>query len=352
MVDAGLLDPHVDPAGDPQVSRALVAAAAGAGLTGALLDAVRSEAVELSAASQDDLVRTHRSKLAWCLRLERRLVLAAQWFEDAGGIDFLVVKGPAIAHLDEHDPSSRTFSDVDLLVGSAHLERSLKELEARGAVRPYVERRPRFDRRFAKSVTVTFPDGMEFDVHRSLCDGVHGFRIPLDRLFEDPDRFRLAGHDLAALAPVHRVLHAAYHAVLGSPRPRLMSLRDALGYLVRSDLQVADVVAEARAWRGEAVLAAAVEEVRCSFGWLPEPWRAWSEQVEVPGRETRIIAQQKREGSSFGPAKVSALMELPWPDRASYALGVAVPSRAHLRSRDLDLFTLLRGAGRTSRAKS
>jgi hypothetical protein len=307
--------------------------------------------VQLTPRAHEDLVQIHRSRLSWCLQLESRLVRASRWFAEAGGVDHMVVKGPAIAHLDEQDASLRTFADIDLLVRDVHLEPALAALERHGAVRPYRERRPGFDRRFAKSVTVVFSDGVEFDVHRSICDGVHGFRIPHPELFDEPQRFEVAGVEMKALAPVHRLLHAAYHAVLGSPRPKLMSLRDIAGYLVAPDIGCPEAVAEARRWRGEAVLAAAVRELQAAFGWVPEPWADWLHGVEVDAREQRVIDRQKVEGSSFGPAKVAAMRELPWRDRPAYALGVAVPSRDHLRSRDVSRLDHLSGGrwGRISR---
>lgn len=326
--------PPFDPGAEPDASRSLLRSAADGGLTGPLVDAVEAGAVQLPDDLAAQLAVTHRARLIWCLQLERRLVVAARRLADEG-VDLLVIKGPAIAHLDESDPALRTFSDIDLLVRSDHLDRAVRVLGEMGAVRPYSERRPGFDSRFAKSVTLTFPGGMEFDVHRSLCDGVHGFRIPLDRLFERPDRMCLAGTELSALAPVHRVLHSAYHAVLGSPRPKLMSLRDLAAYLADPAVDQAEVLAQARLWRGEAVLASAVTEVASAFCWLPPIWRTWLDSNVVAAREARIIDRQKSEGSSFGPAKVTSLRELPWRDRPSFALGVAVPSRDHLRSRDV-----------------
>ena len=52
---------------------------------------------------------------------------------------------------------------------------------------------------------------------------------------------------MPSLALVHRVLHAAYHAVLGSPEPKLMSLRDLARYLASDSISMEELVAEARA---------------------------------------------------------------------------------------------------------
>lgn len=215
-------------------------------------------------------------------------------------------------------------------------------LERDGSTRPWAERRPGFDRRFAKSVTLTHPQGIELDLHRSLCDGAHGFRIPLDRLFADQESFALGGHGFAALSAPHRLLHAAYHAVLGSPVPRLMSLRDLGGYLTRSDLRVYDVVAEAGRWRGEAVLAVAVHETLDTLGIDAPAWQLWAEGVRVDAREQAIVDRQRVEGSTPGRAKLDGLVELAPAERLAYLFALAVPSAAHLRSRDLRLAQIYR----------
>lgn len=335
--DPGLL--HDLPA---EVARRIVDRAVAARVTGSVAAAVLDGAADLGVAATDDLLVRHGDELTRSLLIEETLWELTRALR-AAGVTHRVIKGPAIAHLDEPDPSRRTFGDLDLLVGAADLDRVVTLLERRGASREWAERRTGFDSRFAKSVTLTTASGIEVDLHRSLCDGAHGFRIPLDRLLRDHDRFDLAGVAVDALTPVHRTLHAAYHAVLGSPRPRLMSLRDIAGYLTRPDIDCTEVVAEARRWRGEAVLAEAVRTTGDRFGWIPDPWSDWVHQHGSPRREVALIARQKAEGSSFGPAKLDAIRELAWRDRPAYALALAVPTRAHLRSRGLERIDLVRG---------
>jgi hypothetical protein len=151
---------------------------------------------------------------------------------------------------------------------------------------------------------------------------------------------------MTALAPVHRLLHAGHHAVLGSARPKLMSVRDLAGYLARGEVSVEEATLEADRWGGTAVLAEAVRVTGATFGWLPQRWALWAEGVDVSDRERRIIARQQVEGSSFGPAKVSAIRELGWADRPAFAFGVAFPSGDHLRSRGLTRWAQLSGGRR------
>lgn len=314
----------------------LVSSARQARLTGSLWAAHRSGAVLLTDAQVDTLREAHVDALSLCLQMEERLCAIDDALAAAGGFDYRVIKGPAIAHLDETDPALRTFGDVDLLVRGDDLASVLGVLESMGAARPYAERRAGFDRRFAKSVTVTFSDGLEIDVHRTLCDGVHAVRVPIDRLYERPERFSLAGRSFAALDHTARVLHAAYHAVLGSPEPKLMSQRDLIGYLASTDDAVEGVTAEAERWGGTAVLHEAVSIVRGLPGVSVPNWASWADATEVGSREKAVVAGQRRDGSSYGRSRLRVVAEMgSWRNRLAYALAVLVPSREHLSTRGL-----------------
>ena len=311
-------------------------------LTGPLLAAIDLGEAAVAGADLDRLAEAHREALLWCLRVERRLLEVADRFEASGGVRFLVLKGPAIAHLDEADPSLRTFADLDLLVVAEDLDRAVAVLAGAGGQRPWAERRPGFDRRFAKSVTMTEPDGVEVDLHRSLADGVHGARIPRPELFRRAEPFDVGGRSLRALGLEHRVLHSAYHAVLGSPAPKPMHLRDLVGYLTHPDVDVGHVAGEAARWRGEAVLAVALDVVAEATGTDLSRWAAWRDRTRVGEREAARVRRQRAEGSSLGRAKLDLLRELSWRDRIAYATAVAVPSGEHLRSRGLRRRDLLR----------
>lgn len=344
--------PQIDPAGTDQ----LIAAAEGERLLGPLLDAAISGDIELSERALERLDQRHAAAMAWCVLIEARLLEVRSWFDAAGGVEHRVIKGAAVAHLDEADPAMRSFADLDLLVAADDVDRAVRTLEGNGAVRPWPQRRPGFDRRFAKSVTLTCVDGIELDVHRTLCDGVHGVRIPLDRLFEQPDTFDLGGEEVPALTVPHRMLHAAYHAVLGSPAPRLMSLRDLAHYMTRAELSPDVVAPIARAWRGEAVLAMAIDIATDTLdvaGPACSAWTAWSSQVETPPGEAEIIVAQRREGSSFGRGKLGVLRELSgFGNKVAYGRAVAWPSADHLAARGLrrsDVLKALVGSGVRSR---
>ena len=308
-------------------------------LIGVLAVAVASAGVDLAPSEVDRLAERWEQAMAWCLRLEVRLLeLHAEL--GSRGVDLLVLKGPAAAHLDEPDPSLRPFADLDLLVRSEQLSATVVALGEDGATRPWAPRRAGFDERFAKSVTVRLVDGVEVDLHRTLADGALGMRVPVDDLWRSTSTFELGGARLRCLDRPARALHAAYHAVLGSPTPRLMSVREVLAHLTDPTLPPDDVTTLAARWRGEPVLAAALDLVRDATGVEATAYGAW--RAAQGDRDQAIVARQRAEGSGLGRAKLDVLRELPWRDRPSYAWALAVPSAEHLRSRGLRRRDLLR----------
>lgn len=301
-------------------------------LIGVLAVAVEAGGIELEPSAVELLDEANRRAQVWCLRLEVQLLHLAEALGEQGIVP-IVVKGPATAHLDHPDPRLRTFADLDLLVRPDDVDLAVSVLERDGAVRMWAERRPGFDRRFAKSVTLRYPDGIEVDLHRTLVDGAPGVRIPLPGLVADAVPFTLGGAELLALSPVHRVLHTAYHLVLGSPTPRLMSLRDLAGHLTGADVD-AEIVAEAERWRGAPVLADAVRLTVVTLGIDAPRWEAWADATPVRRAERRAIDRQRQQGSGVGTARLDMLRALPtWRDRAALGWALAVPSGAHLRSR-------------------
>lgn len=323
-----------------QDAESLIAAAESERLLGQLLSQIHVDGLALPAEQARTAIDLHQRSMLWCIKLEARLLEVSDWFAAAGGIEFLVVKGPAVAHLDETDPSLRSFADLDLLIHSHDMDRAIATLVQNGAERRIPERRAGFDRRFTKGVGLRCADGVEIDVHRTLCVGALGHRIPLDELFAAPDHFEIGGEWFAALKLEHRALHAAYHAVVGSAVPALHTLRDLVGYLTRPELTPEVLVPEARRWGGETVLA---EAVRTTFDTLPfeaPAWREWLADVTPDERDLRLIERSR--APSPWPVEFSVLRELGWRDRAALTWAVAVPSRDVLADRGQTPWTRVR----------
>lgn len=324
--DRGALDGR-----DDEALVALVERATAHRVIGPTVWALHDAEIELSDRVAMLAKERFQGAMAWCLELELRLLEIQQWFADAGGVEFIVLKGAAVAHLDEVDPSQRSFADLDLLVAAPDMDRALDALQAHGAERRIPQHHRGFDRRFVKGVGLTCPDGIEIDVHRTLCVGALGFRIPLGELFARPDHFTVGGERFAALRLEHRALHAAYHAVVGSTEPALHTLRDLSRYLARPELPPEVLVAEADRWGGSTVLWSAVRAIADAFGAAPAAWQEWADAFQPDEGDLGLIADSKR--ASPWPLDRGVWAELGWRDRLTYSWGVAWPTGEVLRQR-------------------
>lgn len=300
-------------------------------VAGPVVTAADAGFADLPSTVVDDLAEVHLDSMRWCLHLETRLLEIHDWFEAAGVTDWLVIKGPAVAHLDYSDPSLRSFADLDILIAGHDMDRALEVLGEHGAARRIPERRPGFDRRFIKGVGTTCADGVEIDVHRSLTGGPHGFRIPLDRLFAESEPFEIGGVVFRALSRRHRALHAAYHGVVGSSAPPLRTLLDLASYLSVDDLTPDVLVAEAQRWRGETVLAEAVRATLAAFAFDAPAWSAWLETAHVDPKELAMIEAGHR--TRRWPVDRATMGELPLSARPTFLRAVFFPSNAVLAER-------------------
>lgn len=337
-----------DPAGNAarsrpfSVDRDALDRVTSARLVGPLLRAADAGAVEFDDGLAAEADRRQRAALAWCLKLESRVCSLHDDLLELG-IRPVVLKGIALAHL-EQDPVDRTFADADLLVAGADMDRVVAAGAKLGGRRPFAERRSGYDARFGKSVTLRWPDGVEIDLHRSLADGVFGARVPLAELHRDAEPFPLAGREMYALSPAHRIAHTIYHLALGGGPPRPHNLRDLALAVTRAGAPIEEMVDAVRRWRGEAVLAAALAalvESGTPARSMDEPLRTLANEP-VPSKERARLARHVGEGSSFGWAKLDVLAELSARDRVAYGLALMWPSEDHLRSRGLGRVDLLR----------
>jgi len=318
---------------------AVVARAKAQGLLGPLLDCMENGALTMPASAMDQAVRAHESALWWCLGVEQRLAAVDRWFEQAGGVNYRVLKGVAVAHLDDVDPSLRSFGDLDLLVAASDMDKALRVLADHGGHRVFPSRRAGFDRRFAKGPGQIVFDRVEVDVHRTLADGGLGYRIPADGLLSNPEPFVVADRTVLALSRKARALHACYHAVATTRPPTLRSVRDLGRYLSAPDLQPDALAPEIGRWRGELVLAATVRLTTATLGVRLEAWERWADSVVVSPRDRVLLERARR--YSARPFEWSTLREIPWQDRAAYLYAVAVPSREVLDSRGQNHLTRL-----------
>lgn len=284
--------------------------------------------------------------LARVLVLEATLVRLAEVLEHAG-VRFRVLKGPAVAHLDYPDPAWRDFGDLDLLIHPDDLDRTITVLADYGYVRRFPEPRAGFDRRFTKSVSMANADGLEFDLHRTFAPGLFGLRVQVAMLWDTPpERFRLGGRTLDALAAEERLIHACYHASLGNVPPRLVPLRDVAQLLLDGKVDATRVRKLAAAWQGEGVVAQAITMAWRAFGLTDTvELSRWAEQYEPGTRERRDLERATSPGYTYVAQAVDGVRAIRNPrDRLAYVSALAFPGRRYVSGRHSGFTARLRHA--------
>jgi hypothetical protein len=303
-------------------------------LSGFLMSAVDVGALPVSG---DQRVAVQEQHLKWCalaLMLEGQLLSVAEDLWRAG-IEFLVLKGTANAHLAYTDPAVRTFGDNDVLIRSEDFELALQVLYDHGYVRPAAPPGPGFDRRFGKGATLRRPGQDELDLHRTLVFGSFGFLIDPEELFSSSVPFRIGGRELRALGTETRLLHACYHAALGDPVPRLSSVRDVAQILSSDDLDARRVLELSREWGSHAVLARAFSLTERVLGYRPNsPLPEIVARYQPTRRERRAIASYVGPNRHYAAKVIASLPYLDSTrDRLAFVRASLAPSESFSESR-------------------
>jgi Uncharacterised nucleotidyltransferase len=266
--------------------------------------------------------------------LERLLLQIAERL-DTEGIEFRVLKGPAVAHIDYKDPALRSFSDIDILVRTADFGSAVGVLERAGGRRNVPEIRPGFDRRFGKGATVVMPDNLEVDLHRTFVAGPLGLTIDLDDLFASSTVFELADRKLEGLASEERFLQICLNVGLGRPAG-LHALRDVAQFALGDDLDLDRVFSLSHRWQAQAVVARAVNLAWSTLDLADcVPLSAWASRYRPQPREARVIHAYVGGDQSYTRQALAAIRVIPRRrDRLAYARALLFPGREHLAARD------------------
>src|SRR5207245_8281909 len=140
-------------------------------ITGFAVGAMEAGWLKLSNEQEAGLLDAHREAMLPPLGVERGLLELAPEFERAG-VEFLVLKGPAVAHTVYPDPSWRYFADLDLLVRPQDWQRACGLLVGLGFQRDHPEPCPGFVERFGGAPAFRRSSGGgEVDLHRTLAVG-------------------------------------------------------------------------------------------------------------------------------------------------------------------------------------
>jgi hypothetical protein len=178
--------------------------------------------------------------------------------------------------------------------------------------------------------------------------GPYGFLVDLEGLFERQDSFRLGPHEFPALEANDAFLHACFHAALGDWPPRLTPLRDVAQLLSARAIDHEVVLARARAWNVQAVVASAVEDVlRTLPVSLDGPVVRWAARYRRR-RWERWTLSLYTEGRSYQRQALAAVPFVPGlRAKVVYAANLAFPADDYLADRESGYFRRLGVATRT-----
>jgi hypothetical protein len=268
-----------------------------------------------------------------CIRLDTVLVEVADRLEQAG-IDLRVLMGPAIAHLDEVDPQCRLYADVDILIRADDLGAAEEVLGHAGFRRDLPERRPGYDRRWGKDLSLSGPDGDGVDLHRLLALGPFGPVLDGEALWTVAERLDLGGRALQALDREGRFVHACVNALLGDTVPKVVSLRDVavLGNGPAFDPGRLDELAPAG--RGAAVLVAAVAHCRSVLGDVVGDAGLEAAARSAPSRwERRALRCYRSQGGTNTTELLGTAFGLRWRERPGYLRALLLPGAPYRQAR-------------------
>ena len=319
---------------EPPVWAHLMASVIHERITGLLQQAIIDGVLPATPEQADEAQRALRASMVTALALEATLVGTTALL-DRAGVDYRVLKGPGVAHLDYPEPALRAFGDVDLLVRSSQFDDAVAALVSAGYQRKFPEPRPGFDRRFGKGSCLEGPEGYELDLHRTLAQGPYGMRIDVDDLWRRAATFELAGRPFPALGPEERFLHACFHAALGDKTPRLASLRDVAQMSRARPLDLDVTFRLSSSWGADAVVARAVQMTTETLG-LPadEPLARWAAGFSPSRRDRRSLTVYSGPTPTYAAKSFAAVRAIPGlRQKAAFLVALAFPDRRYLEQR-------------------
>jgi hypothetical protein len=302
-------------------------------ITGLAVAGAASGWLNLSADQFEQLLEAHRQAMLSPLAVERGLLEIAAEF-DAQGIQFVVLKGSALAHTVYPDPSWRFFGDLDLLVRGRDWRKVIAILEELGYRRNLPEPSTGFDERFGKASEFRRSGGIEVDLHRTLVVGPFGLWIEPDLLFEGTTDLPLWGRTLMRFDDTLMQLHACMHASLGWWPPLKVPVRDVAQVAHFGQVDWEALADRAARWKLRAVVRNALEmAVRDLDVGLPDGAESAVAQT-ASRRERRALRRYQGAGRDLGGttlATVGAIRGV--RGKMAYVRSLVVPSREFLAAR-------------------
>lgn len=298
-----------------------------AGLAAAAADA---GVLRIEPHQRAELHGKHRMLALRCLELERGLVAVAAEL-GAAGVDFVVLKGPALARCFYDDPSWRPFGDFDVLVRRSQWRRALSVVAGCGYRRSVPEPRLGFDERFGKSATHRNDRSLQLDLHTRLAEGEFGMRMELDPLFDRSVPMSIGATEVRRLDDTMLFIHACLHASVGSTPVPPLAIRDVVQLTERARIDFDEVAALAARWRLEAVIDLAAARARSIGFELGGDADRLARRLRPQPRDRRSLAAYAAGRRS---AEASTLRSVPGVvNKGLFLWTMLFPTREFLRAR-------------------
>lgn len=231
---------------------------------------------------------------------------------DALPAPVVLLKGPSLAHRVYGQPTQRPFADLDLLVGGDSIDEAVAVARGLGAERLRPELAAGFDRRFAKSVSMRTPDGLEIDWHRTLFLGPFQTLVPVDALWAWTEPWTFLERDLLVFRHPMALVHTASDLALNWNH-HVVNLRDV--WELGRRCEPVEVAAAARQTRLGAPAAAGLRRVIAEFGDPTGMLAAHAAAIE-PGRTSRLGWRLARRATTPRRQTVGAALGTRRPDHA------------------------------------
>lgn len=263
--------------------------------------------------------------------------LAAEFSQ--AGIDWLLLKGLALAVPVYGDVGARPARDIDLLLRERDLPQAIPMLEALGYQRYDTPEHELTDLEFENEIILYRPvDGMNVDLHWSLIDSpFYQRRLDMQWFWKNSQEFSLAGTKIRSLAPEANLLYLCAHLVLHHRGDELLWSNDIAELLFRCQRELDwDMVLEKAA---EFSLVLPIRQVseRLAADWqAPVPAQVLQALAAAPvtDDERRVFESQSGERLPAGKHFWSDFQDIEgWGRKLRYSLQMLFPSPQYMRRR-------------------
>ncbi len=299
-------------------------------LEGLALRAQREHALPIPQETLNVLRLSHFNKMEHTSTVLRQSQLALEGLRN-DHMEFVVTKGPGIAHLSK-SPGDRVFSDLDIVVRGSDFVRALGILALDG----YFERpetqppREMFGRQCREAINLRSHNGGSIDLHHRIPPWLWSCGLRFDQLIRETTIIEYQGSEFPVADVTTNVLVTALHVFSDQGRPgrTLRTWRDLVFLLEQCDV--------------ESIALAAEESELC--GWLhwiasclPEKLRPHDllERLEESEKEichkTRLLLALG-EPTVERPA-LEQLLRLPLRGWLTFGLSMLLPRRAYVEFR-------------------